>query len=335
MASLWLRSINRLLPFATPGTPLLQDLIHLGVLCVLLYFAPQIQEHLQRRSQHQHEVPEAVPIEAQDPPEAHQHGVNADIQHGVDGGDEDGEVIGQDPNPANDGPPNADFEAFQRDQINDVNGAGPADPAAAANLAAQRNVGAKKAKSLARRDQRRAYHEFQRAQGEAQRARDAEGAAEREAALAAEKERRRAVEAELEAKKAREREKKKEQDRKEREEELSRRERAVALVKRELAERKMCNVFDVVKHVGGTDVDELWVERILNANGLLGKRDDGSFTMITGTGWIVKVTSDDMRTTYQNAAEQEIGDENGRISYEELGGLLEQVLKKNTSIAAH
>lgn len=297
---------------------------------MLLYFAPQIQEHLQRSSHNQHATPEAVP---QDSPEAHQHSdVEPDLQ-AIDAEEEDGEAIDQDMGPTNNGPMNADFEAFQRDQVNEANEAGPADPAMV-NMAAQRNVGAKKAKSLARRDQRRAYHEFQRAQGEAQRARDAEGAAEREAVLAAERERRRAVEAELEVKKAKERENRKKQDRKEREEELLRRERAVALVKQGLAERKMCNVFDVVKDVGGADIDELWVERILNANALLGKRDDGSFTIITGTGWIVRVTDDDLRAAYEKAAEPGLGDENGKIAYEELGALLEEVLKERPVVTA-
>jgi hypothetical protein len=44
--------INRLLPFATPGTPLLQDLVHLGAICTILYYAPQIQHWAQER-QHQ------------------------------------------------------------------------------------------------------------------------------------------------------------------------------------------------------------------------------------------------------------------------------------------
>ena len=39
--------LNRFLPFATPGTPLLQDLIHLGAICTLLYYAPQIQHWAQ------------------------------------------------------------------------------------------------------------------------------------------------------------------------------------------------------------------------------------------------------------------------------------------------
>ncbi|KAK4505315.1 hypothetical protein PRZ48_003278 [Zasmidium cellare] len=329
MASSLMRLLNHLLPFATPGTPLIQDLVHLGAICVLLYFAPQIQEYIQRR-----ETAQPVPGEAEDPQRDHHQERQVERQQDGDGGDEGGEVADQEPIGANDGAGDADFAAFQRDQINEANGAGPAN-AADDNMPAQRNVGAKKAKSLARRDQRRAYHEFQRAQGEAQRAKDAEGASEREAAQAAEKERRKAVEAELEAKKAKEREKKREQERREREEEQGRRERTVTAVRRDLDAKRMCNVFDVIKEVGGADVDELWVERILNANGMLGKKDDGSFTMITGTGWIVRVTSEDMRKTYQKVVEDGIGDEDGKIGHEELGGVLEQVLKNEPSVVAH
>lgn len=330
MASL-MRFVNRLLPFATPGTPLIQDVIHLGVLCVLLYFAPQIQEYLQRRNEGQNANPQPVANE--------EHAVEGGYDGGVFEGqeprnveNEDDDESDQDPEPGANDP---DFRAFQRDQINEADGAGPADAGGAVNMPPQRNVGAKKAKSLARRDQRRAYHEFQRAQGEAQRARDAEGASEREAAQAAERERRKAVEAELEAKKAREREQKREQEKKEREEEQARRERAVAFVRQALEERRMCNLYDVMREIGGADVNELWVERILNANGMLGKREDGSLTMITATGYIARVTSDDVRRVYEKAVEDGVGDEGGKIGYEELGAVLEKVLKAGPAVAAH
>ncbi|KAF2165158.1 hypothetical protein M409DRAFT_56040 [Zasmidium cellare ATCC 36951] len=333
MASSLMRLINRLLPFATPGTPLVQDLVHLGVICVLLYFAPQIQEYIQQRRESQLGNAQAVPAVVRDTPETHHEEQHVDNQQ-HDNAEVGGEDVEQDPLPANDRPGNADFQAFQRDQINDANGAGPAN-AEADGMPTQRNVGAKKAKSLARRDQRRAYHEFQRAQGEAQRAKDAEGASEREAAQAAERERRRAVEAELEAKKAKEREKKREQERRDREEEQARRERTVNVVRRGLAENRMCNIFDVIKEVGGAEIDELWVERILNANGMLGKKEDGSFTMVTGTGWIVKVSSEEMRKTYERSVEDGLGDEDGKIGFEELGTVLEQVLKTGQTVAAH
>lgn len=310
--------VNRLLPFATPGTPILQDLVHLGVICALLYFAPQIQEWLQRKREAEHHQTEPQPTE-QAPQEERQPAAPGNPE-----GNQDQLAFEEEADRQDDGPDNEDFREFQRRQQNaDENEAGPA------NGPAQRNVGAKKAKSLARRDQRRAYHEFQRAQGEAQRAKDKEGEGEREAAQAAEKERRKAAEAKLEAKKAKEREQRREQERREREEEIARRETAVAIVRRELEERRMSNLFEVARSVGG-DADDVWVERILNASGVLGKDADGTLTMVTSTGWLVKVDKEDMLKTYKKAAESGMGDENGKIGFDKLGGLLQDILKART-----
>ena len=75
----------------------------------------------------------------------------------------------------------------------------------------------------------------------------------------------------------------------------------------------------------GGDVDEEWVERILHASGMVGKRE-GVMTMITGTGRAVRVHEEDMAELYRMAV-QRGGDEEGRVSYDELGGMLETVLK--------
>ncbi|CAK3860846.1 Hypothetical predicted protein [Lecanosticta acicola] len=314
--------LNRLLPFATPGTPLLQDLVHLGVICALLYFAPQIQDWIQRRNTADHQ--EQTPVQhAEVAPEDDQHDPPDHEAQQAGNGDQRGfeeEVDRQD-----EGPDNEDFREFQQQQQQQQQQEG-GDEAGPENAPGQRNVGAKKARSLARRDQRRAYHEFQRAQGEAQRARDAEGAAEREAAQAAERERRQAAEAKLEAKKAKEREVKRERERREREEEIARRETAVAIVRRELEEQRMSNLFEVARSVGG-DADDVWVEKMLNASGVLGRGADGAFTMVTSTGWVVKVTKEDMQRVYKKAAEKGLGDGNGKIGFEELSGLLQDVLR--------
>ena len=325
MAS-YLSFINRLLPFATPGTPLLQDLLHLAAICGLLYYAPRIQEWVQYRPYDvggEHDAQAAAGDEVADdgdqalPEEPIEAGA-ADDAGGGEG--DDHEIRGA----ANEAIP----EAHR----------GPADegaqpgPARAPNIPTERNVGAKKAKSLARRDQRRAYHEFQRSQGEAQRTRDAEGAAEREAVLAAERERRRAAEATSEAKKAKERELRREQERREREEEIRRRELTVSIIRQELEESMMCDLFRVAKQVGG-DVDEEWVEKILHASGLIGKKGD-AMTFITSTGWAVRVSAQDMATLYQTAIKNDEGDGNGRVSYEGLGGILEGVLRTRVAAAS-
>lgn len=308
----WLSILNRLLPFATPGTPLIQDLLHLAAICTLLYFAPQIQEHLQTRP-------------------AAQDSDSANVDPTAPEGREYGDTV-----PEND---LEDDTELNRERADDVGGRDIDDAQIlpegvaenghpglpqAANVPPQRNMGTKKAKSLARRDQRRAYNEFMRSQGEAQRARDAEGAAEREAALAAEKERRRAAEAALEAKRAKEREHRRQREESERMQDIARRELAVTLVKEALEARNMCDLFRVAREVGD-DVDEEWIESLLKAVGLVGRKGD-TMTMVTGMGWAVRVREADMAKLYSTVAENGLGGKDGRVEHDELGPILETIL---------
>ncbi|KAK3644479.1 hypothetical protein LTR22_015199 [Elasticomyces elasticus] len=319
MASI-LGYLNRLLPFATPGTPLIQDLVHLGVICGALYFAPQIQEWFQQ--QRANTVPDI-------------DGLPGNEQHV-------GPAVAAEP-PAGNGFVNVvqlddliaapDDSEDDEEQENDgnVNGVGhePDDggqpgPARVPDMPNTRNVGAKKAKALAKKEQRRAYHEFQRSQGEAQRAKDAEGATEREAELAAERERRRAKEAALEAKKAKEREQKREQERKAREDDIRKRELVVKIVKHELEGHRVCDLMKVARRVGD-DVDVEWVEKIVTAGGIVGRKND-VVTMITGMGWVVKVSEEDMAAVYRKAIEEDAADSDGRVSFETLGRMVEERL---------
>lgn len=324
MASL-LSYVNRLLPFATPGTPLLQDLIHLAAICGVLYFAPQIQEWYRNSAQRSRQAqPLADEHEAgfrtqdhdantQDGPQNNHVPTNVPPPPAVEDDDSDSEASGDE----------ADFPVPDEEGA----AAGRAAPGPAAPRNIDRGpVGAKKAKALARRDQRRAYHEFQRAQGDAQRAKDAEGAAEREAELARERERRRAAEAAVEAKKAAEREAKRELERKERENEIRRREEAVAVVRADLEAKGMCELDRVARRLEG-DVDVEWIERIIRAAGLLGRKEDVT-TMITSTGWVVRVSAEDMRMVYQRALELSAKQEDGKISFGSLGGMLEERLRQ-------
>ena len=175
LLSLPITLLNFLLPFTKPGTPILQDLVHTAILCGTLYYGPQIAEW----------------YNAQQSTQAEQQG------QGQNGTAHEAEDVGTAPQhipqhiPAAEGAEDAapgDHNAFQA-QIEDEDEAplpqpGPADPqndAPAAFAPAQeaeagpananerpratpanRAVGAKKAKSLARKDQRRAYHEFHR-----------------------------------------------------------------------------------------------------------------------------------------------------------------------------
>lgn len=311
-----LGALNRLLPFATPGTPLLQDLIHLAAVCLVLYYAPQIQEILQRQRHDAGPAHQRIDGDAAEPEdEAAGHEILENQPDDQDVLDD----IQADAAPAHHEPADAVQEVE-----NEVPEGQPG-PARAPNTAANRNIGAKKAKSLARRDQRRAYHEFMRSQGDAQRARDAEGAAEREAALNAEKERRRAATAALDIQKAKERDERKAKEERDRRDEIKRRELAVSIVRDELNARNMCDPFRVAEQVGG-DVDDEWVERLLNTAGVLGKKGD-TMTMVTSMGWVVRVTEQQMTNLYISAAQNGIGSGDGRIDIEDLGAMLEAILR--------
>ena len=313
MLSEVLKILNQLLPFATPGTPLVQDLLHLAALCLLLYLAPEIQKRLHGQGTTiQGTANDADGIYIRDtPPEIEEQSLE-DSDSGIN--DREADIV----------PPHEEVNDVVEPQ-NHILEEGQPGPAHVPILGPRGDVGAKKAKSLARRDQRRAYHEFMRSQGDAQRARDAEGAAEREAELAAEKERRRAAKAALDAKKAKEREDRRVREEYERTAELKRRELAVSLVKDELAARNACDLFKVAEQVGG-DVDEAWVEKILNAAGVIGRKGN-TLTMVTSMGWVTSVTDEQMARLYIAAVENGMGNADGRVEMEDLGAVLETILR--------
>ncbi|OQN97670.1 hypothetical protein B0A48_16534 [Cryoendolithus antarcticus] len=316
--------LNRLLPFATPGTPLVQDLAHLGAVCALLYFAPHIQQWWQSRRDADNTGNVAAPNPISTTPDRPRDR-EVETQRG-----EAGDV----PTPNGDVEQPMDRAELEGDHI----GAAPADaepprgPAYVPQPTNQRAVGAKKAKALAKRDQRRAHFEFLREEGERKRAEDAEGATEREAALTAERERRRAVEAAIEAKKTKEREAKREAEKRDREDEIRRRDLAVLLVKEGLDECGRCDLWRVARAVGG-EVDDEWVERILKATGVLGMRD-GVLTMVTSVGWAVRVREQDVAKMYQEAIQSDLTDEEGAVSFEQLGGVLDRSLQRPAALVA-
>ena len=289
MASL-LSLLNRLIPFATPGTPVIQDLLHLATVCTLLYFAPHLQDHLQTRATTRHQ-PATQP--AQDDP------VRAPTPRAHDA---PAAPAAPAPVPA---PAPAPPPILAPPPEPDARGAPAATTA--------RNVGAKKAKSLARRDQRRAYHEFVRTQGEAARAADAEGAAEREAAARAERARRGAAEAALEAARAEERRERKERAAGARRAEARAREEVVGLVREGAWE-----LGAVAERVGGVDAG--WVEGVVRASGMVGRKGE-ELTVVTETGWVVRVSGEQMGRVYRRVVE-----EGGGAGFERLGRLVEEEL---------
>ena len=331
------RWLNRLLPFATPGTPLVQDVVHLAVICVALYYAPQIQRLCQQQlNGNRVEGPaQGAPGEAlgrdqahpyDDQPHERQDEVNVNDFRPVvaqEGRDHDLQL-------AQDEPPHVN------DDFNDGL-AGPADPQnhlqADRQAPQSRQVGAKKAKSLARRDQRRAYHEFMRSQGEAERARDAEGAAEREAEMAAQRQRRAEAEAAIVAREATVRTERRDKERREREAEARRRDEAVAFVRKQVDHTGLVRLANVADTVGG-GVDAAWAERLVKASGLLGEKGDGMI-MLTNSGWVVKIAPEQMEQCYRLALSREdLADEHGRVSFEHFGRLLEEIVRQDRQVVA-
>jgi hypothetical protein len=86
----------------------------------------------------------------------------------------------------------------------------------------------------------------------------------------------------------------------------------------------MSDLFNVAEQVGG-DVDDAWVEKILKAAGVIGRKGN-TLTMATSMGWVVRVTEEQMANLYV-AAENRMGDADGRVGMEDLGAVLESMLR--------
>lgn len=315
--------LNSLLPFTKPGTPLTQDLIHTAILCGTLYFAPQIAERYnaqQRRSQptdtpaHSTErtqvendttAPEGAPL---DEGLARRH---ADHDH-----DHDNNAAPTPPNQPN----------HQPNIEDDDHAPGPANPNPnhPRPTPANRTIGAKKAKSLARKDQRRAYHEFHRQEAELRRLQESEGAEEREASLQAERTRRVAIEEAIREKEREERERLKREREIEAAEEVERRERVVKFVGEEVRRRGGVDLVDVAYTEGK---DRLWAERLVRASGLMAalQREGDGHVMITARGWLVRIDVELMEQVYKDAEVLGNGKE-GKVSFEQFGGVLERAV---------
>lgn len=323
--------LNALLPFTRPGTPILQDLIHTAVLCGTLYYAPQLADWYHN----QHNQGEtAGPTENE---AAHQPGTEPGTEYIAE--DEnlplDDRLVLQDdeedagPPPLAPTPPHIAQNVEQpplpqaQPRVDDFPEAGPANPQGPRVTSANRTVGAKKAKSLARKDQRRAYHEFHRQEAELRRLQEAEGAEEREAALAAERERRAKITEEIVRKEKEERETRKREQEKEVADENERRERCVGSVREEI-ERK--GAVDLVEEAWKEGKDRLWIERLVRASGLLQQlQAENERIMITGDGWLVKIDAEIMANAYAEA--EALGSRNsGRVSFDDLGGLMEKAI---------
>ncbi|KAF1985164.1 hypothetical protein K402DRAFT_394867 [Aulographum hederae CBS 113979] len=321
------RTLNRLLPFASPNTPLYQDIIHALVLCAALYYAPRFFE---ARTQQQLAEPEA--------PED-----NHDLVNGTDSAPrfQNNEAEQPADNPQEAIPIPEEFPANHHGlpQPNGNNQvfippepeAGPANqdaPVRPRQTAASRtNVGKKKAASIARRDQMRAYNEFQRVQGDEQRARAAAEAEERAEELEAERRRRDVVEQAARKREEKERAERKARMERERELEYAMARDALKAVREALRERGMADLEAIARAVKREFEGREWLARLVRAEGMLGLYE-GVLTMCTAGGWVVRLDRKRMDEVYQRAADWGGGSET-KIEYEDLGVILGDVLSSH------
>jgi hypothetical protein len=334
LLSLPRRILNTALPFTNSATPLAQDLLHTAILIITLYYGPQLVDYYNDNLRASQTNSMGVPLPDEPPEDVL---IEPPIDERLVLQDSDDEA---DPPPLAPTPPPG-FEAVAQpplpvpqepERLADwQNDAGPANPDRPRPTPQNRAVGAKKAKSLARKDQRRAYHEFHRQEAELRRLQENEGREEREAALALEKARRAEVEKEIQERERLEREEKKAAERYEAEEERLRRERVVTRVRKDLRNAGACDLEAAAWEEGK---DRLWVERLVRASGILshgGKTVDGenTHTMITGGGWVVRVDAELVRDAYSEAVT--FGDANGgKLSFADMGTILEKAVRMRT-----
>lgn len=318
----FLGALNALLPFTDPSRPLWRDILQTLILCAFLYLGPQIR--LERVYEllrligskpahvHQQNEQEIVREDANVLDEAQERAVQQDL---------DEHEAAEDPNVVHERPLFEDPPAFEANEaFNPV-----LQQPEARRRDTSRNVGAKKAKSLARKDRQRAYNEFVREQANAQKARDTENAEEREKETAQERERRKAVEAKIAAQKARERAEKKEREARKRQEEEGGRIKTLEMVDEGL-KRGLVWLDDVRQKVNR---DRSWVERVVKREGYLGMKEVNSkkvLTMVTKTGWLVRVDEELMQETYQQIETSRDPEDDSDITPEETGTYLEKLL---------
>ncbi|KZF24108.1 hypothetical protein L228DRAFT_89454 [Xylona heveae TC161] len=220
-----------------------------------------------------------------------------------------------------------------------------------ASQSRSREVGKKKAASLARRDQRRAYYEFLRSQGDAQRARDRAA----EAVLSTEqievKQRRLRQEQQLRERRQAEWTSKRERERQIREEQLLQRQNIVSKVRKDLQNQGWSDIRAISENLNHTsrpklELDALglrldslvkspsrvnendsrqsghvtpeWVVRLVRADGLvINEVSGGSINLLTHAGFLVHIDEKDMRVVYQMALEfraKDVGESVGKAN---------------------
>ncbi|KIV99707.1 uncharacterized protein PV09_08638 [Verruconis gallopava] len=310
--------LNTFIPFADPTRPIWRDVALSTILLLLMYVAPRIDFDALVRKRSADKEP-AVNVSR---PDTRTENLELDVNEFED----------QHEDSRNDPADESDAVELQADsnevhlgehrQMDDANDEGPVRHQPRARNT-NREVGSKKAKSIARRNQQRAYNEWLREQGDAQRAEWARDEHERQAELAAEKQRRAAIDARLREKEKSEREARRAKEEVERQAELEATQKALCLIEQALEEKKCSNVNDVAKSVKRS---EEWVRQLARREGLLGVKlinDEKTVVMLTSSGWIMRVDKTRMDKVYaQAAAACSRGD--GRITWSELGRMLQR-----------
>lgn len=347
LLSLPITLLNLLLPFTRPGTPLLQDLIHTTILCTSLYFAPQIADWYHAQSAHanfpgtqsgthiDNHAPQDTNDEAPDqrqPDDLNDADIPLDerlvLQDDGDGAPAVAFPHAPTPPPAQQRPrapplPHVeDFEDRVAGAFAAQAAAGPANDGPRATPA-NRTVGAKKAKSLARKEDRRRYHEWHRQEAHLRRLQEEEGKEEREAALQAERERRAAVEEEIREREREERDRLKREREQDMADEAERRERVMWRVENGVKKNGAVDLVDIAWAEGK---ERVWIEQLVRASGLLTQlQKGGEKVMVTGGGWLVKIDRGLMDEVYVEAVKY--GDKNGgKVSIDQFGGFIEKAV---------
>ena len=315
--------LNTLLPFTDPSRPLWRDILHTLLLCTFLYLGPQIRLErvydlplwIGRKHEHAEEVAE------RDESRLDASGGVVEPEQALD--DSHAERLG--------------FVNAETDELNPPLLEDPpaADPDDAPNAAQQhpaarqrdptRAVGAKKAKSLARKDRQRAYNEFLREQGNAQRARDAEGAEEREKEAAKERERRKVIEERIQEQKAQGRAAKKEKEEKVRRDEEYKIATALRLIDEGLRER-VVRLNEVAKAIQS---DLGWVQALVKREGYLGIKEQHGIKvmiMVTAQDCLVRIDNILMQETYRQVIAARDPDDDSDITVYDIGARLEHIL---------
>ena len=345
------RLINTLLPFTKPGTPLPQDLVHTAAVCTLLYYAPRYFEQRQQRQKSNIEATYNIEDnESQsdthvddDTFERHEngllryHGSTSDnhVATGHEAFPRDQTDLDSDPGTSDD---EVDFEEHpdapaprdqeqpqQDDHFHHEN------QQQQTTAPSSRVVSTKKARSLARRSQRRAYNEFLRSQGDAARAAAAAEAAQHEAIAASERARRSAADAAAEMRLAEERQKRKELALAKADKEEARTRTVVTIVRKRLLDAGMVDIEkDVLDFVDELDIEK--VKNIVRAAGIEGTRTDDKktvSTIILKSNYIVNIDEELMREVYYNAAIESKYDL-GKVTWDELANILECLILKRS-----